>query len=223
MNNRLYKIASYIKDGIGVIDVGTDHGYLPIELCERNYSGNIIASDINSDPLNKAVKAASEAGFSDRIEFLLCDGLSDCCPEKIDRIVIAGMGGDTICGIVENAAWCKSECYTLYLQPMSKSEVLRKWLIDNGFGIIAEDLVVDNDTIYQIISARYGIASELNQAELFVGKKQMHSDIALYEEYKDKQIQRFKKAINGMQCAENRDMHIRIEEYKIILEELERV
>ncbi len=222
MNNRLYKICSYITDGIGIIDVGTDHGYLPLELCNRGYTGNIIAADINEDPLNKAIRAAAEAGFSDRIRFLLCDGLEKCPHDAIDKIVIAGMGGDTICGILERTNWCKNNNYTLYLQPMSKCEILRKWLIDNGFYIIAEDMVVDNDTIYQIISAKYGSIMVLNEAQLYLGLKELHSDLNLYEEYRQQLINRFKRAIAGMNSAEKRDMSCRIDEYNTILTQLER-
>ena len=223
MNNRLYKISSYLKDGRGVIDVGTDHGYLPIELCQKGYNGNIIASDINSDPLNKAVRAAETAGFSDRITFQLCNGLEMCDPAMVDSIVIAGMGGDTICSILEAAAWCKNPDYTLYLQPMSKSEILRKWLADNGFGIVSEDLVVDNETIYQIISAKYQVPVFLNEAQYYIGDKALHSDLVLYEEYRKKLIKRFDKAIKGMSEAENRDMASKIFEMKTILEQLEMI
>ena len=223
MNNRLYKICSYIHDGVGVIDVGTDHGYLPIELCLREYKGNIIASDINEDPLNKAIRAAEEAGFSDRISFKLCDGLAMCEPSSVDSIVIAGMGGDTICGILEAAAWCFDSKYTLYLQPMSKSEILRSWLCSNGFGIICEDIVIDNDTMYQIISAKFGSKSALNEAELYIGSKSVHTDLGLFEEYRCKLKHRFSKAKKGMINAENRDMSLRIAEMDILLEQLERM
>lgn len=223
MNNRLYKICSYITDGLGVIDVGTDHGYLPIELCDRGYTGNIIAADINEDPLNKAVRAAAEAGYSDRISFLLCDGLEKCPHDAIDKIVIAGMGGDTICGILERTQWCRNSNYTLYLQPMSKAEILRKWLIDNGFAIIAEDLVVDNETIYQVISAKFRASMVLNEAQLYIGLKELHSDLDLYEELRQQLIKRFNRAVDGMSGAEKRDMSFRIEEYKTILAQLERI
>ena len=47
MSNRLELIASFVENGIGVADVGTDHGYIPVMLVKRGYNGNIIATDIN--------------------------------------------------------------------------------------------------------------------------------------------------------------------------------
>ena len=129
MNNRLKLIASHIDDGIGFVDVGTDHGYLPIEMCLNGYCGNIFASDINEDPLDKARVNAREACVYDKMEFLLCDGLDPSLQNKVDTIVIAGMGGDTICSILDKAEWCMDRRYKLILQPMTKAEVLRYWLV----------------------------------------------------------------------------------------------
>jgi hypothetical protein len=54
MNKRLELIRSMIRDGTGLIDVGTDHGYLPAALFESGYRGRLFASDINALPLAKA-------------------------------------------------------------------------------------------------------------------------------------------------------------------------
>ena len=74
MNKRLQLIAENIDGGKGVIDVGTDHGYLPVYLAENSYTGSIFASDINEDPLNKAIRHAKNTGVDNKINFLLCDG-----------------------------------------------------------------------------------------------------------------------------------------------------
>lgn len=93
MNKRLTAIASYIKDGRGVIDVGTDHGYLPVYLAKSGYKGRILASDINAAPLSTALRTAERAEIKDKVELLLCDGLEKCPSDAVDSIVIAGMGG----------------------------------------------------------------------------------------------------------------------------------
>ena len=103
MNKRLELIASILPHGRGFADVGTDHGYLPVYMAQHGYSGKIIASDINEGPLSTAVASARQAGVEDRICFRLCDGLDGCGSEELDTVVIAGMGGDTICGILDRA------------------------------------------------------------------------------------------------------------------------
>ncbi len=115
MNKRLSAIAALVKEGKGLVDVGTDHGYLPAYLAASGYKGALYASDINEGPLQSARRTAAEAGLSDRIRFLLCDGLRLCPPEEIDTIVIAGMGGDMIVKILDEAEWCMDPRYHLIL------------------------------------------------------------------------------------------------------------
>ncbi len=194
-----------IRDGRGLVDVGTDHGYLPVKLAQEGYTGRIYASDINSGPLNAARKTAREAGEEDRIRFLLCDGLDDCLPDEIDTIVIAGMGGDLICRILDRAEWCFDEAYTLILQPMTKAEVLRFWLVNNGFRLEEERLVRDGGIIYQVIRAQYAQNMALSDAELFSGAFGNIRRDPLCAEWLDALIRRFEKEEKGLLISERRN------------------
>ncbi len=203
MNKRLLLIAENIENGKGLIDVGTDHGYLPIYMAQNGYTGTIYASDINSDPLNKAINNADAAGLKSRICFLLSDGLHDCPRDAVDTIVIAGMGGDMIVKILDEVEWVLSPEYKLILQPMSKAEILRYWLVYNGFEISNEMLVDENNTLYQIIVARFGGITKLNDAELYMGKKELAYDKALYTRLFKSAKQRFKRAVDEMSEGES--------------------
>lgn len=202
MNKRLTAIASLVTDGRGLVDVGTDHGYLPAYLAASGYEGKLFASDINEGPLLSARRTAAEAGLSDRISFLLCDGLRLCPLEKIDTIVIAGMGGDMIVKILDEAEWCMDARYHLILQPMTKAEVLRYWLVYNEFAIESETIVEDAGTLYQIIRARFGGCTKLTDAELFTGKRALCATYELFDRQILRMIARFEKAIDGMQGRE---------------------
>ena len=198
MNKRLSAIASMVQNGRGLIDVGTDHGYLPVHLAQSGYSGALFASDLHAEPLNAAKRNAAAAGLSERIQFLLCDGLALCPPDAVDTIVIAGMGGDMIVKILDEAEWCMNSRYRLILQPMTKSEVVRYWLIYNEFGIDAERLVEDSGTVYQIIDTSFGGSTRMNDAELFVGKRELQKDESLYNSFLRETVCRFKRSLSGM-------------------------
>ena len=202
MNNRLKAIAGLVKDGKGLIDVGTDHGYLPVYLAQNGYTGALLASDINPGPLDAARRTAREAAEEERIRFLLCDGLDGCPPERIDTIVIAGMGGDLICRILDRAEWCLDDAYTLLLQPMTKAEVLRYWLVNNGFRLEEELLVRDGGRIYQIIRARYSQNMTMSDAELFSGAFGNIRGDALCREWLGSLIRRFEKEEKGLLSSE---------------------
>ena len=201
MNKRLELIASILPHGRGFADVGTDHGYLPVYMAQHGYSGKIIASDINEGPLSTAVVSARQAGVEDRICFRLCDGLDGCGSEELDTVVIAGMGGDTICGILDRADWIMSRDILLILQPMTKAEVLRYWLTNNDFAICGEWLIEENGEIYQILSARFGARTPLSDAELFTGKYELAVGNALFPVQLAALIKRFERAAAGMSKA----------------------
>lgn len=216
MSKRIEKIASYVKNGIGVADVGTDHAYLPILLAQRGYIGNIFATDINSGPLKKAENDILRAGLEEKITLLLCDGLDACMPELIDTIVIAGMGGDTIVAILDKAEWCSREDITLILQPVTKPEILRYWLVNNDFYISSDDYIEDNGIIYQIICAQPGKSERYSDAELFVGKYEKIKDNLLARPVLEKHINRFSEA----SCSLENAVKPELISWKIILENM---
>ena len=63
MNKRLQAIEALVRPGRGLIDVGTDHGYLPVSLAQHGYPGALFASDLREGPLNAARRSAREAGL----------------------------------------------------------------------------------------------------------------------------------------------------------------
>lgn len=219
MDNRLLSISGCIGEK-GFADVGTDHGYLPIYMAKRGYKGNIFASDINLEPLNCAKRNADEADVANKIQFILCDGLDAGIKNKIDSIVIAGMGGDSICGILDRAEWCFDEQYRLILQPMTKAEILRYWLSYNDFLITDEILIDDNGTTYQLICARYGKRDTLSDAELFLGKLELSRNNALFEKQLEKNIRRFEKLLKGLSTSKDNQDKISCDFYYQIYRQL---
>lgn len=214
MTERLKLITDLVQPGRGVIDVGTDHGYVPAELALRGYGGNIIASDINEGPLSAAKRHAAELGVSSRITFTVSDGLSGCGPALVDTVILAGMGGDLICSIIDAADWLSNHSIRLILQPMTKSEILRYYLVNNGFGIIGERLVRENGRVFQILTAEYngviltrdvkdssGLPARdaYSDAELLVGRYRLLKDCPEYREVLLGALKSTEKKLNGIE------------------------
>ena len=220
MSIRLETIASKVIDSKGVADVGTDHAYIPIMLRERGYSGRIIATDINEGPLKKARIGLLNAGFEESVELILCDGLDGCEPDCVDTVIVAGMGGDTINGIIDRAEWTYKPGIKLILQPVTKPEILRYWLVNNSYQITDEQLVKENGTIYQIICAEIAEPVKYSDAELFVGKYEKICSSEHFAEQIDIHIKRFKAAVGGLCKAERTGLDAWLEINKSILNEL---
>ena len=207
MSNRLELIESLVKDGVGVADVGTDHAYIPIMLRRSGYKGNIIAGDINECPLEKARQSLENAGLSDSVELVLCDGLSGIDSSKVDTVIVAGMGGDTITGILDRGLydmpeWASRSDYKLILQPVTKPEILRFWLVNNGFIITSEMQTEENGMLYQIICAQPGESPKYKDAELYTGRLEQIQDSKYFDKLLSMHIKRFKAAADSLQNAE---------------------
>ena len=134
---RLRLLAEMTPPGGRLADIGTDHGYLPVWLLQEGRIPSAIASDVGAEPLEHARRTAEEYE-TQGLDFRLCDGLSGIEPEETDTVVIAGMGGETIRDILRAAPWAADGHHTLLLQPMTKVELLRGWLRENGYSCTEE-------------------------------------------------------------------------------------
>ena len=103
LDGRLSVCASLVRNGARLADVGTDHAYLPIWLAKNGKIISAVASDNRKKPLAAGMENIERYGCSEIVSTRLCAGLDDISPDEADDIVIAGMGGEMIAGILENA------------------------------------------------------------------------------------------------------------------------
>ena len=164
---RLQCIASLVPQGARLADVGTDHGYLPVWLLQHGRIESAIASDINALPLDHARATAREYSVTERMDFRLCPGLAKIKAEECDAIAIAGMGGETILGILEAAPWTHEGVHTLILQPQSAGQALRQYLAGHGFLIEREALAQDGHFLYTVLRAKKGTMPPLTPGQQY--------------------------------------------------------
>lgn len=155
LDKRLSAVAALLRDGKRLADIGTDHAYLPVAQVAAGKCPAAIASDIGQGPLEAARHTVTAAGMQDAIDLRLGDGLATVAPHEAEDIAIAGMGGETIVAILQAASWIKDPALRLVLQPMTRAEELRRWLLTNGFTIVEEHLVEDGRHLYPVLAAEY--------------------------------------------------------------------
>ena len=90
---RLSAIAEMVTEGNRLVDVGCDHGYLPVYLIFEKKIPQAIAADVGKGPLSRAREHIHQYGLDNYIETRLSDGLKEIGKEEGDTLVIAGMGG----------------------------------------------------------------------------------------------------------------------------------
>ena len=180
---RLMTAVPYVRSGHLPADVGTDHAYLPIYLCEQRKltpviakNGEIlcaIAADINKGPVERADEHIAAARLTKYIKTVQTDGLTGLDAYDPDDIIIFGMGGELIASILAAAPWVNVPGKRLILQPMTHAEKLREYLLSAGFAIVGETLSREGDRIYQTICAEPAAgaaAVTMTPAELAVGQ-----------------------------------------------------
>lgn len=200
---RLGTIASLVPDGARVCDIGTDHGYLAIELKKSGKATNVIAADINSAPLENAKNNIEKSGVSG-IELRLCDGLAGISADETDTVIIAGMGGEVIAGILErgSSAVQKGD-KTIILQPTTSPEILREFLYTNGFEIESETAVFENGKLYSVMLVHFkGKTEKKEEYFYYIGKVQKNTEYGRL--YIEKQLNRCQKCAQSLEFVPNK-------------------
>lgn len=182
LSKRLNKIAELVDFGASVIDVGTDHGYVPNFLCENKISSDIIATDISKNSLEKTIELTRELGNENEIRNILANGIVN---ENRDNIIIAGLGGIQIAEIIANSIDIAKSSRKLILQPMQKTNILRRELNNMGFEIFDEEIIYEDDRYFEIILAKFSNYKNksLEEEDFYFSKKLIEKKDETYLEY----------------------------------------
>ena len=147
LSKRLEQVATMIPPCHTVADVGTDHGFLAVALIDKEIAQQVLAIDVNRGPLESAKGFVKERGLEQQITCRLGDGLAATAVGEVDCAVICGMGGELMQHIISvGPEWLQ----TYVLQPQSHREELKKFLVQQGYGITGNNVYkkASNITIY---------------------------------------------------------------------------
>ena len=156
MNKRLMTALAYIRGHRVLADIGSDHGYLPIEAVKTEAVTRAIASDLREKPLRRAMKNIQKAHLEDRIDTVCGDGL-EVLSDDVDVVAVLGMGGITMRDVLSGGDLSGVE--RLVLSPNSRHDIVRKWLENHAFAIVDEAYIRDAGHDYVIIVAEHGSMS----------------------------------------------------------------
>ena len=206
LSQRLAAIAGYIPKGAAVADIGTDHGYLPVYLAQNGLASRIIASDISPDSLKSAMRSAEKYQVSEKIEFITANGLEGTEKKKLDTIVLAGMGGETIISILEKAPWTLQQKLSLVIQAQSKIGILCAWLRGHGYFIRSGSLTRDNGRLYiiMLVDSEYPAGTlESDEAEMELLEMLSKKSDPLFDDYLNEEIAKARRAAEGQMQAQS--------------------
>ena len=220
ISNRLLKCAELIPACDTVADVGTDHGYLGVWLLQKGRCRRVIASDLRAKPLDSARKNAALYAVDDRMTFLQSDGLREFIPGSFQTLVLAGMGGDLISRILEEAAWLEGGAYRLILQPQSAANDLRRFLGERLWSIDREVLVRDGHFLYSVLSVSPEKGSLLTPGEQYVSPALRREQDPLFPDYLARMIRALELTVSGITQSTDPADRVRAAYYRAALEEV---
>ena len=205
LSNRLDLVASFVPAGARLLDVGSDHAYLPIALLQEGKIEAAIAGEVVKGPYESALANVSASGFQDKIDVRLANGLAAFEPaDEVTTITICGMGGRLIADILDAGKDKLTGVDRLILQPNNREDDLRIWLMENGFEIIAESIMTENGKYYEIMVAEAGHMS-LSDKEVRFGPHLMKDQSQVFQLKWQREINKLEIALGSIPLANQAD------------------
>ncbi|MDE7191092.1 MAG: class I SAM-dependent methyltransferase [Clostridia bacterium] len=177
LGKRLTAVVNEI-DGNSLADVGCDHGKVSIAALLEGKVERVIACDISSKSLQKAIDLAEKCRVKN-IEFRAGDGLQVIEDGEVSCVVIAGMGGNEIMSILSHIP---QGVKRLVLSPHRNTVELRRFLSEKDIYIDKDYIVKDGRKFYDIMVAQVNSGKDcaLDRRQLLLGKNQIGGD---FDEY----------------------------------------
>lgn len=153
LSKRLDAVAGMVTEGNIVCDVGCDHGFVSIYLIRKAISPRVFAMDVNSGPLQAAREHILDYGLQDYIETRLSDGVEALKGGEADSLICAGMGGRLVIRILEEGKRKIRSMKEVILQPQSEIRSVREYLRKEGYLIVDENMILEDEKYYPVIKA----------------------------------------------------------------------
>ena len=164
LTKRLQAIVDLVPNNAKIIDIGTDHAYVPIYLYLNNITHDITATDISNRVLKSTYNNLKKYNLEGKIKLIQSNGWENI-KDTYDLAIIAGMGAHTIIDILKTANLPK----TLIIESNNKHDLLRKYLNSINYTLDQEIAVLDNNKYYLIMYYKLG-KEKLTDEEILFGK-----------------------------------------------------
>lgn len=199
LSKRLNALYALVKEDDIIADIGCDHAQLCCRLVSEKNIAKAYACDVAQGPLLQAQKNIEHYNLQDRIQTVLSDGL-DNLAEDVTCIVVAGMGFETVCQILDKNI-DKLKKRRCIIQVNRDVEGLRKWISDHHYHIQNEFCVLD-EHYYQIIEFDTTSDQPLVEKEIIFGRRMKH-DFDFYSNWKFN-LSKYEKILRGLEMDHSR-------------------
>lgn len=221
LDARLAAVAALVPQDCVLADIGTDHAYLPTWLLLQGKIKRAIAGDIAAGPCQAARSTVAQYGVGASAEVRQGSGLAVLRAGEADCIAICGMGGSTVISILEADFALACSAHRLVLQPMAGAAGLRRWLVEHGWRLVAEDLVDAPPHFYELIAAERGEDARYSAAEYAVGPALLRQRHTLLGKQLARQLALCRDLLSKMERSEQARLSDKYKEIVALLRDLE--
>lgn len=207
LSKRLQTVSDHVEPGSRLADIGSDHAYLPIHLAKNHIIEYGVVGEVAKGPLSNAISEIQKDHLLDVLNPRLADGLAAIqAGDNINAITIAGMGGNLITHILEEGQAKLTGQEKLILQPNVGEPVVRRWLMSHQYRIFAEQILEEDDHIYEIITAKKSAAPvTYSERELKFGPFLLKEKSPVFVAKWQEEIGLLQRVIRNMHDAVNPD------------------
>ena len=191
ISKRIRTIASLIEKDKKVIDIGCDHAFLALVLRSNGHQGEIVCTDLRKGPCEKARENLDLYGYTD-IPVIRTPGVEGI-EFQADVAVMAGMGYKTVRDIISNDLNYFRNCEKIIIQLNHSNDLMRRWLVENGFSI-ANELMIKDYKYYEILTVENGY-QPLTEDEIVYGPVLLRERSPEFTAYYTEKIEKLGKVL----------------------------
>lgn len=206
LSKRLETIIYLVDQGENVADIGSDHGFIVIELINRNIAASCLAVENKIGPYTNLVKNTS---LIKNIKTSLSDGLKEV-DKQFSTVIIAGMGFNTIKEIINDSIEKLDFIDTFIIDSHTLTYELRKFMSEIGYFIKDEKCLIENKIFYEIIKFQKG-HKVYSEVELKYGPILLNNRSEDFMTYYSNQIEKLKSLVCLHQISSIRKKEIALE------------
>lgn len=224
LSARLTAVAEFVEQGAILADIGSDHAYLPCYLVSNGKVKKAIAGEVVKGPYESAKRNVAKKGLSEKIEVRLANGLAAIkSTDEVDTVTIAGMGGPLIASILDAGTTELGSVKRIIAQPNIHASSIREWAVKNGWIIVNELILEEDNKIYEIIVLERG-TDTYDELQMLVGPILMIDKSTVFIDKWNRESSEWQRIADSLEQAGNsEDITNKKQELKKKIELIRRV
>ena len=209
LSERLKIVADFIT-GPNLVDIGSDHAYLPIYAVQNKIVKQALCGEVVQGPFEASKKNVENYGLSEQIEVRFGNGLEILKPtDAVDTITICGMGGPLIADIIDSGFNYLSGKPRFVVQANTYPKKIREVLVKRGYEITDEVQYKDGHHFYDIIVFDYvKDPADYSDLELRFGPINLKNRTTLFIDDLNREKKHVEGILSGIKDVEKNEQQI---------------